>query len=156
MVKFRYLRLFLVISAVVVFLDQITKWIFEKFQPSIEMGIVKLHLIYNTGAGFGILQGKTVWLGLLSLAVAVGISLYYKKVPQQWLPQILVGLFFGGVVGNMLDRFLRGQVIDFIDFTYWPAFNIADTALTVSAIGLIIYFWNEKTDQKQSNQKQSK
>ena len=55
-----------------------------------------------------------------------------------------MGLFLGGVVGNMFDRLIRGRVVDFIDFTYWPAFNVADAALTVSAIGLVIYFWNEK------------
>mgnify|MGYP001618776957 CR=1 FL=1 len=144
MVKYKFLWLFLLVSSIVVVIDQTTKWIFIRFEPVAQIGILKFHLIYNTGAGFGILQDKALWLGLVSLAVAIGVGWYYKKLPQQSMVQVLVGLFLGGVVGNMFDRLIRGRVVDFIDFTYWPAFNVADAALTISAIGLVIYFWNEK------------
>ena len=58
------------------------------------------------------------------------------------MPQLLWGVFLGGVIGNLVDRLMRGVVIDFIDLGFWPAFNIADAAITVSTIGLIIYYWD--------------
>ena len=76
MVKYKFLWLFLLVSSTVVVIDQITKWIFVRFEPVAQVGILKLHLIYNTGAGFGILQDKALWLGLVSVAVAIGVGWY--------------------------------------------------------------------------------
>ena len=100
-------------------------------------------MIKNMGAGFGILQGKTFFLGIVSLVVAVTIISYYPRIPKEKIPQILFALFLGGVIGNLIDRFLRGYVIDFINFSFWPAFNIADSALTISVVGLVWYYWKK-------------
>ncbi|MEK6846425.1 MAG: signal peptidase II [Nanoarchaeota archaeon] len=54
---------------------------------------------------------------------------------------MLWALFLGGALGNLMDRWLRGFVIDFIDLKFWPVFNVADAAITVSVIGLVIYYW---------------
>ena len=80
---------------------------------------------------------------VISLAVALAVLFYYKKIPQQKLPQFLFALFLGGVVGNLIDRFARGYVIDFLDLTFWPAFNIADSAITLGVI-LIVVTINKK------------
>jgi signal peptidase II len=135
---------FSLISFLIVFFDQLTKYLILNFEPYFGFRYLKIVLIKNTGAGFGILQGKTFFLGIISLIVAVTVIAYYKKIPQEKFPQVLFALFLGGVIGNLIDRFLRGYVIDFISFSFWPAFNIADSALTVSVIGLVIYYFKEE------------
>ena len=71
------------------------------------------------------------------------IFFYKKKYRRKKVPQILFGLFLGGVVGNLIDRTLRGYVIDFIDPGFWSVFNIADLAISISVIGLVLYYWRK-------------
>ncbi|MEK6901214.1 MAG: signal peptidase II [Nanoarchaeota archaeon] len=142
MVKSKHIvLLFLLATAFTLFLDQGTKWLIQYVQPSWTFSVISIHLTTNTGAGFGILQGQTILLGIISLFVGILVVAYYSKIPKYWLPQVLMGLFLGGVLGNLIDRLFRGHVIDFMDISFWPSFNVADLAITVSAIGLIIYFW---------------
>ncbi len=103
-----------------------------------------LHLVKNTGAGFGLFPGQTLWLAILSLAIALAVLVNYRKLPQETVPQMLWGLFLGGVLGNFIDRAFRGFVLDFIDLGFWPAFNVADAALSVSVVGLLVYYWKKK------------
>jgi signal peptidase II len=131
---------FLLISIVVLIIDQLTKNFFGKIDTLFETRFLSFHLVKNTGAGFGILGGQTIWLALTSLIVAVGIIWYYPKLPKEKIPQYLSALLLGGVVGNMVDRFFRGYVIDFIDFSFWPAFNVADAAITVAVIGMVVWY----------------
>ena len=135
--------IFSVLAISIVIIDQITKFIVLKGKPDVNLGILKINLVQNTGAGFGILKGWPLLLALVSLIVAAGVIFYYKKIPKKMLPQVLFGLFLGGVVGNGIDRLFRSYVIDFIDFGWWPAFNIADAAITISVIGLVIWMWKE-------------
>ena len=141
--KFKFLKLFVFISSLTVILDQFTKILIYIYKPNFGISVLNIHLVKNTGAGFGILQNQTFLLGLISLFVAIGIISYYHKIPQEKYPQILVSLLLGGVIGNLIDRFFRKFVIDFIDFTFWPAFNIADAAITTVTIGLIVYYWKK-------------
>ncbi|HLC71931.1 MAG TPA: signal peptidase II, partial [Candidatus Nanoarchaeia archaeon] len=120
--------LFWIVSAGIIILDQLSKLLIDYVQPQSPF----IHLVQNTGAGFGILKGQTLWLALISLIVAVAVIVNYKKIPPQTFPQVLWGLFLGGVVGNLIDRVLRGYVIDFIDLQVWPTFNVADAAITAS------------------------
>ncbi len=130
---------------IILILDQLTKYIIEKTTPNLTFIFLKIHLIYNTGAGFGILQNNPIPLGLLSLAVAITIIYNLPKLATTKYTQILWAIFLGGVIGNMLDRFIKLRVVDFIDFGWFPAFNIADAALTISTALLIIYYIkNEK------------
>lgn len=137
-----YKRLFWSITVLLVVLDQIVKYIVDTVQPNAFI----FRVTYNTGAGFGILQSQTILLAIISLLVASSVIYYYSKIPEQKYPQVLWALFLGGVIGNLIDRFLRGYVIDFIDVGFWPSFNLADASITVSVIGLIIYCW--KSDKK--------
>jgi signal peptidase II len=142
MVTKRFLKkqglLFAIITLAVVIVDQLTKFLIRHFQPKWDLIILKIQFIQNTGAGFGILQGKTVWLGILSLIV-IGIIIYnYKKIPTDKLTQIAFALFLGGAIGNMIDRLLIKYVTDFINFKFWPAFNIADACLSIAVISIII------------------
>ncbi len=141
-----FLKLFILITTLVILFDQILKYLILTFLPQTDFGWLFIHLVTNTGAGFGLLAGKTIWLALVSLLVAIGLIYSYRYIPKQQNIQILFALFLGGVIGNFIDRAFRGYVVDFIDLKWWPAFNLADTALTISVIGLVIYYWNEKEE----------
>lgn len=132
-------KLFWLAAFSVVILDQLLKFLVEFFQP--DSGLI--NFVRNTGAGFGILEGQVFWLGLLSLVVAIIVVANYDKIPEEKIPLTGWGLFLGGVVGNLIDRLFRGYVIDFIDFGFWPAFNLADACISVSVIGLIWYYWKK-------------
>ncbi|MBS3166420.1 signal peptidase II [Candidatus Woesearchaeota archaeon] len=138
-----WITLFGLISISVIALDQLVKYVISLIKPNLNAGIFSISYLTNTGAGFGLFQGYSLWLGIISLMVAIAILFEYKKIPKEYIPQILIALFLGGVVGNMIDRLFRREVIDFIHIWIWPAFNIADSAITISGIGLIIYFWKK-------------
>ena len=143
--------LFSLITILIVAFDQLTKYLILKFDPYFGYKYLKIVLIKNTGAGFGILKNQTFFLGIISLIVAVTLIVYYKKIPKEKISQILFALFLGGVIGNLIDRFFRGYVIDFISFSFWPAFNIADSALTIAVIGLVILYIKEEIKEKKKN-----
>ncbi len=144
-----YKKFFWNIVALVVVLDQLTKYVVSLYKPNLDLLLFKIHYLTNTGAGFSILSGKTGILALISLIVIIGLIYYYKDIPKQKTPQLLFALFLGGAIGNFIDRALRNYVIDFIDFGWWPAFNIADMALTISVVGLILcYIKQDKKSKK--------
>jgi signal peptidase II len=134
---------FTITATLVLIIDQLTKFLIAHFSPNLNILFIKIHLVTNTGAGFGILAGKTWLLAIISLLVFIGIILYYKEIPKEKIPQLSFSLLLGGVAGNMIDRFFRGYVIDFIDLSFWPVFNIADMAITFAVIGLIYYYWKK-------------
>lgn len=126
-------------SLIILALDQLSKWLVALFMPQSSI----IHYVENTGAGFGILQGMTPLLALISAGVALIIIIFHHRIPELRMPQIFLGMVLGGVVGNLTDRVFRGFVIDFMDLGFWPAFNVADAALTISVMGLIIYYWKK-------------
>lgn len=130
--------LFILVTVSTVLIDQIFKYFIVAINQGFNLGIFSLDVVRNSGAGFGILQGKTLLLSIISLIVASGIILSYKKIPLERNIQILFALFLGGVLGNLIDRLVRRHVIDFINFSFWPSFNIADIAISIAAIGLVI------------------
>ena len=141
--KNEFFSIFVLTTVATVFIDQVLKYLMVSSKPNLNFGILSFNFATNTGAGFGILQGRTVLLSIISLLVAVGIILSYKKIPLERNIQMLFALFLGGVLGNLIDRLFRGHVIDFISFSFWPSFNIADAAISFAAIGLIIYVWGK-------------
>jgi signal peptidase II len=134
---------FFSLTAVIVFLDQLTKYLVLKFQPTINLKLLTIHLIKNTGAGFGLLKNYTFLLTIISALVVILIIYLYPRISKQKRLQIPAALFLAGTFGNLIDRLIRKFVVDFIDFSFWPAFNIADMAITVGAIGLVVYFWKK-------------
>ena len=136
-------------ALIVVFLDQITKILIRKnFELNESVPIIKnvLHLTYvsNTGSAFGLFRGFNIFLILFSVIVIVAIFYYLKKiVKNERLLQFSVGLLLGGTIGNLADRLLYGAVTDFIDFRIWPVFNVADSAVTISILLLIILVWKK-------------
>lgn len=137
-------------GAVVVALDQLTKWwaLRTLKDDIIDVGIFDFRLIYNTGASFGLGLGYGAIIGIVALLVAIGLILYARTVPRR-RSQLLLGLVAGGAIGNVIDRlfrgnptgtegFMRGAVVDFIDFRWWPVFNVADVAVVCGAILLVL------------------
>lgn len=139
----KYAVFFIIISVVTFFLDQLTKYLVITLKPELSMGFLSIHFVHNTGAGFGILKGQMGILAFISALVALTVLFFYKRIPKEKIPQTLFGLFLGGVVGNLIDRLLRGYVVDFVDVGFWPVFNIADAAISISVVGLVLYFWRE-------------
>lgn len=125
----------LVIALIVLTLDQLTKIWAAGIDQSISLGFFSLRFVKNTGAAFGILQDAALLLGIFSVGIAISICIYvFYTAPQYIFPYALI---VGGALGNAVDRLFRGAVIDFIDFGWWPVFNIADIAIVVG-VGLLI------------------
>src|SRR5512147_1459323 len=127
------------LSGLVIALDQVSKWLAEQFllpgQPVPVLPFFNLTLLYNTGAAFSFLAQAGGWQRwfflLLSLIISVALVIWIGRLQRgQTLLAIALSLILGGAVGNLVDRILHGQVIDFLDFYYatwhWPAFNVAD------------------------------
>ena len=132
------LSVILITTILVVLLDQLSKILIVK-------GIIPLSYLLNTGAGFGILKNSTALLIWISIIVIGLILYYYEKVPVKLKSvQIATALILAGAIGNLIDRIRLGHVIDFINLRIWPSFNIADSAITIGAILLIIYLVKEK------------
>src|SRR3989338_3316630 len=140
----KYLIIFITIALFTVLLDQLTKFYIASKMPEWKLGFLLIHFVDNTGAGFGILKGQMAILAIISAIVVMGVIYFYHKIPKEKITQALFGLFLGGVTGNLIDRILRQYVVDFIDVGFWPVFNIADAAISVSVIGLVLYYWKKK------------
>ena len=141
----------LLLSALIVLFDQLTKVLVVRSftlgqRRAIVDGFFDLTLVYNKGAAFSFLAGAGGWqrwffIGLGLAAVAFMLYLLWRH-GQQKMFALGVALILGGAIGNIIDRILRGQVVDFVlmfwkDF-YWPAFNVADCGITVGAALLIL------------------
>ena len=145
--------LLLCVAGVVVLLDQITKvWVHRTMRvydtQTIIPGILDLNYIRNTGAAFGFLSGShsgfRIPFFILVSVVAVGIILFlfYKLEDSEVMMPVALSLVLGGAIGNLVDRIRLGEVIDFILIHYkafrWPAFNVADIAITVGVFLLVV------------------
>jgi signal peptidase II len=138
--------LFFAVAALVVALDQVTKYLVrtnlslgESFP---EEGPVRITYVTNTGAAFGILQGQTLFLMVTTFFGLAAILLYYLYPPMEHgILRLALGLQLGGAVGNLADRVrLEGKVTDFIDVGPWPNFNVADSSIVVGVAVIICFF----------------
>lgn len=132
----------IIIIVVTIILDQISKYIVYSqmnLQQSIPVINNFFHITYveNPGAAFGILPYQTWFFLVITSLVVIALSYYiYTLKKDQILLKIAFALQIGGAIGNFIDRFRTGYVIDFIDFKIWaPVFNIADIAIVVG-VGL--------------------
>jgi len=135
-----------IISIIVLILDRVTKiWSQTVIGDGVICGIPNvLSFVYtkNTGAAFSILSDKTWLLCLISVAFCIGVIIYWIiKRPKDKLLCTSISLLFSGALGNAIDRVYFGYVVDFIrtDFIDFPVFNIADIAITIGAVLLVIY-----------------
>jgi signal peptidase II len=148
-----HLKLFLSLAAGVVLLDQVSKAAvsatlkMHEIRPVIH-GLLNLTRVHNTGAAFGLLAGQAsvlrtiFFLGVSLLAIGVILWMLFRLPQDRKVELLALSLIFGGALGNFIDRARLGEVIDFIDVYYrtyhWPAFNVADSAITIGVM-LLIY-----------------
>ncbi len=133
----------LLIALVVILTDQLTKaWIRANLAPGeslFQIGFFRIDHVRNTGAAFGLFPNHS---GLLTGVSVVGstaifsLAIFAHRIPflRQKLTATALGLVLAGTGGNLIDRMFIGYVTDFLDFTYWPAFNVADSAISVGVL----------------------
>jgi signal peptidase II len=146
------LRLFLIVAALVVILDQLSKLFINSNRPQVELlpGFLDLVYVENTGAIFGLFHNHTEVFIALGIAGVIVILVFLRYFPPATtLGAVSFALILGGAVGNLIDRIRLGYAIDFVslhlrDLFRWPAFNFADTALTVGIVVLIYYFYKSR------------
>jgi signal peptidase II len=131
-------------AGLVVALDQATKQIALEglADGPVELipGILDLRLTLNPGGAFGLFPGLS-GLFLVATVAVIAIILFWARRLEQRSWAIPLGMILGGGIGNLLDRLLRdldGQVVDFIDLQVWPVFNVADTAITLGVLTLVL------------------
>ncbi|MDD9992328.1 MAG: signal peptidase II [Rhodospirillales bacterium] len=144
------LRLGLSVAATAVAADQVTKWTARDalWDPMRRIEVTfffNLAPAENKGISFGLFQseGAGMWLIVgLALAISAGLGVWMRRTRSHWQGCAL-GLVIGGAIGNVIDRVRLGWVIDFLDFHgggyHWPAFNLADAAISVGVVMLIVH-----------------
>ncbi len=145
----------LLVAALVVVLDQLTKaWVANAFplggERQVIPGLFRLVHTRNRGIAFGLLgtSGPTVQIGLLVVIVAIVLVVARQlgRTNGDALTACGLALILGGALGNLVDRVVRGEVVDFLDFYlgwggrehHWPSFNLADSAISVGACCVIL------------------
>lgn len=143
---------FFLIAAGVLALDQVTKVIIRAWLdpgeawPDHDM-FLNIVNVSNSGAAFGILQGQTLFLVITSLVGVAAIALYYIFPPlEHGMLRAALALQLGGAAGNMIDRVRSGEVTDFVNFSFWPAFNVADASISIGVVTIIAFFLLIETD----------
>ena len=146
------------LAAAVIAADQLVKWIvLSRFAPGGEplplTSFLNLVLVFNKGAAFSMFAGGTGWqrplLVVFALVAAAVVSVLIVRSPGKNRLRTALALVLGGALGNVIDRLRFGHVVDFVDFHHWilnfypfyehfPAFNVADSAITIGAALLIL------------------
>ena len=142
----------------------------------VKLGIVKNYDLYdrigslgniadfvyvrNTGAAFSMLSGKLGLLSIISIAFCIGVVVYwFKKKPTHPLMCTALTLLASGALGNAIDRIIRGYVVDYISLSFisFPVFNIADIAITIGAVLMVVYvmFFDKESGAKSKEEKES-
>ncbi len=116
-------------------------------------GFFRFTFVRNDGTAFGFFQDNGTLLTFVSIgAVALIVYFYREAVMVSWFTRTALGLPLGGALGNLVDRFRHGYVVDFLDVGPWPIFNIADSVIITGIVALIAYFtlFGERGEKKES------
>jgi signal peptidase II len=137
-----------VVAVLVYLLDQASKhWALQELRdgPIDIVGSLRLNLVFNTGAAFSGGAGLGPLIGVLVFVIVVVLILGRHRVIDSVFGAVAVGMIAGGAIGNLSDRLLRagdgflgGGVVDFIDFQWWPVFNVADAAVVLGGLMLVL------------------
>ncbi len=147
MVKFRYQVVLYVLSAIIVAFDQYTKGLvreglglYERYIPFAFLeDIFDIIHTHNSGAAFGMFQQGGAFFTAIAFVVVGAIMIYNAVLePHEQMVRVALGLQMGGAIGNLIDRLQRGYVTDFLYFHGFPVFNIADLAITMGVVVLIM------------------
>ncbi|MFQ5601962.1 MAG: signal peptidase II [bacterium] len=152
----------LIVSLIVVVLDQISKFavkFYFKLGTSHDIfgDVVRLTYIENPGMAFGIQFGGQKFFTIFAAVATVIIFIYIVKAREEKGPlRFSLALILGGAIGNLIDRFLYGKVVDFVDIglddTRWPIFNLADSSVTIGMIILVTLVLFDKSQKQQEEQ----
>lgn len=154
----RKVALFCFILVVWIVLDRLTKMQFEGLEPDGILagpfvGMFDIRLVHNTGAAWGIFSDSTFALGIFSIIVCAILAGYFFATVRQANAATALGfgLVVAGGIGNAIDRFMQGYVVDFIEFSFmdFPVFNIADIGVTCGFVIVIlgyIYAWRRQAN----------
>ena len=144
---FRAARMSLLVAIVIIVLDQLSKaWALRDLADGHIIDVIwtlQFNLTYNRGMAFSRGTGIGPVIGVMALVIVVMLLLSLRRADNS-LTRLATGLIIGGAIGNILDRlfrgsgWMRGAVIDFIDFQWWPVFNIADMAIMIGAATMIV------------------
>lgn len=156
MSEFRqYWRIPAIVFTVIVVLDRITKWWIDTNLGPVEgtsMPVLPpwLYLTYvkNTGVAFGLFQGMPHFFTVMNILISLGAMYMYRyQMNHTIVTQLAMGGILGGAIGNIIDRIRQGFVTDFVHVTWFPGiFNVADSAITVSIIALVIVSLRDELD----------
>lgn len=137
----------LVATLVTLLVDQSSKALVKYLLPEGQSLPVVPHLFHltyirNPGAAFGLFAYQTTFFILATFVIIVLVLLLARRIPEQRrLLKLSMGLILGGALGNLSDRLRSGLVIDFLDFRFWPVFNLADCAIVIGALLLVWEVW---------------
>ena len=162
-------RILLSVTIISLVLDQWTKWLVDQkmaLHESIPLidNFLALTYVRNKGAAFGIFADSDFRIPFfvsVSLAAIFGIAWFYRKIAEdQRLLQWALALVFSGAIGNLVDRILYGEVIDFVDAHWyqhhWPAFNVADSCISIGVALLFVDMirdeWQKRKAKKAENE----
>ncbi len=162
--SFRY-RLLLIVSVVILVLDQASKLYIEaNFRLGESVTVIEnffsITHVRNKGAAFGILADSSVRIPFfitVAVLACIGLLWYLSRLREdQRFLQFSLSLVFSGAVGNLINRVRLGEVIDFLDVYWrhhhWPAFNVADSAITVGVVLLLVDVWVEERRHKREKE----
>ena len=141
---------YVLLIAALIGVDQLVKLLvvrnFELFESLELWNFIHLTYIHNTGAAFGMMEGARVLFLIFNIVLVAAVLWAWKK-PWMGRYKFAVSLIVAGALGNCIDRIFRGYVVDFIDFTYWPVFNVADIAVVCGTILLSIMILTAKEEE---------
>ena len=152
------------IAAVIIALDQWTKWLVRTNIPAGQSWLpdsllwlspyARIVHWYNRGAAFGIFQEGSMVFTVLAFIVSAAIIYYYPQVSSKdWPLRLAMSMQLGGAIGNLIDRLTIGHVTDFISVGTFPVFNIADSSISVGCVVLLLgVWWQERTAKKEKMQ----
>lgn len=135
------------LAGLVVVADQVAKQLVEQRIAVGEevdvLGPLKLTLTHNEGVAFGLAGGSGAPLAVLTLAALAVVVYLFARDPARPLMWVAAGLLGGGAIGNLIDRVRAGAVTDYVDLPHWPAFNLADAAITCGVLLLAFVYVRE-------------
>lgn len=154
----RAAAMLVIVAALWLAFDRLTKIYFDGFSLGEDIagpfaGLFQFTLVHNTGGAWGVFSGSTLALGvfslIVSLAVAIAVVLFAHR--STWLLTLGGALVVSGGIGNAIDRFMQGYVVDFIEFSFmqFPVFNVADIGVTCGFVLIVIailFFWHDSAD----------
>jgi len=153
--------LLLPVAALVLVLDQFSKaWVLRNIPPNEAWApipalanIFVFRHVTNTGAAFGLFRNGGTVLLAIAVVVVVAIIVYTRYLStERWLVLVSLGLQLGGALGNLTDRLRFGHVVDFLDFPYWPTFNVADSSIVVGVALLALLVLTEEEMSEQADE----